>query len=288
MSASRHLSAIVEPVINAIPQQNLRQAVRDAFAKEPEAVKAIEKCFEVFPSGHWSRDLLCTVAASWKATHLKMLAIYGLSCRLQRMAAGAESAHRDALHAASAQNAGTSHEDLGLDFDAHTHAELYEDLAEALVGDDSWQLGKYRLPEANDFSRWVYRNMVVGDIAEGLLTNMFSEIYNHGEYAIALPAFDAYFTAHSELPAVDRQKALTYIKAHVEDDVEADHFLLVVDALQRYLVATGHQFDEAQAERVFRTYLQRLAPVMTSLTDRMRGELSGRKSETLRVAAGPA
>ena len=56
----------------------------------------------------------------------------------------------------------------GLDFDGHTHAELYEDFAEALTGGDLWQLRKYRLPEAQRFSHWVYRNMVVEAIPDGL------------------------------------------------------------------------------------------------------------------------
>src|SRR5262249_24952975 len=270
MNASAHISTVVDPVINMIPQQDLRGALRRAFVEESESVKAIEECFELLPNGQWSRDLLRTVAGSWKATHLKMLAIYGLSCRLQRMALNAESAQRDALHAASTHNAGTSYEDLGLDFDAHTHSELYDELAEALVGDDSWQLRQYRVPEADQFSRWVYRNMVVEDIADGLLTNMFSEIYNHAEYPLAFPAFESYLAPHSTVRAPDRQKALTYIAAHVEAEVEADHFPLVVEALQRYLEAAGRQLDAAQAERVFRTYLRRLAPVMRSLTQQMR------------------
>src|SRR6266496_2973981 len=170
MSASSNLSAIVDPVISLVPQQELREALRHAFLEEWEAVRVIENCFELLPEARLSRDLICTLLGSWKATHLKMLAIYGLSCRLHRMAAGAEPPQRNALYVAAARNAETSYEDLGLDYDARTHTELYEEFAEALVGDDSWQLRKYRLPEAQQFSRWVYRNMVVEDIGDGLLT----------------------------------------------------------------------------------------------------------------------
>ncbi len=288
MSASSNLSAIVDPVISLVPQQELREALRHAFLEEWEAVRVIENCFELLPEARLSRDLICTLLGSWKATHLKMLAIYGLSCRLHRMAAGAEPPQRNALYVAAARNAETSYEDLGLDYDARTHTELYEEFAEALVGDDSWQLRKYRLPEAQQFSRWVYRNMVVEDIGDGLLTNMFSEIYNHGEYSMALPAFDTYLARHSDLSLSRRRSALAYIQAHVTDDTEADHFMVVVEALDRYREATGRQFKRAQAEGVFRTYLQRLAPVMQGLTEKMLHEASTGSTGHPKAYAGHA
>src|ERR1035438_4775424 len=123
--------------------------------------------------------------------------------------------------------------------------------------------------------------MVVESIPDGLLTNMFSEIYNHGEYTIALPAADAYFQKHTRLTAEERRKAITYIAAHVEDDTEADHFLVVVEALDRYLAASKTQFDAARADSVFRGYLRNLGPVMRKLTEMMQTELAGRASMRL-------
>jgi len=285
MSAGFSLLEIVEPVIGLVPRQELRESLIRAFAGEPDAVGAVEHCFELLPTQAWPPELLRTFANSWKATHLKMLAIYGLSCRLQRLAAGAEPARYAALHLAAARNAETSYEDLGLDYDAQTHAELYDNFAEALTGGDGWQLGRYRLPQAHQFSRWVYRNMVVGDISDGLLTNMFSEIYNHCEYSLALRAFESYFTEHSPLSPEERAKALTYIRAHVEDDTEADHFLVVVDALDQYGDACGSNFDAARAEHVFRTYLRKLAEVMRDLAGRMEREISGEALERVATAA---
>lgn len=286
MDTPTSLTAVVAPVISLVPSAELRDTLRRAFAEERAAVANIEEFFREFPSSEWSKDLLHTFANSWKATHLKMLAIYGLSCRLQRMADGAEDPARSNLHVAAARNASTSYEDLGLDFDGHTHAELYEDFAEALTGGDLWQLRQYRLPEAHRFSQWVYRNMVVGDIPDGLLTNMFSEIYNHGEYSIALPAADNYFRQHTRLTAPERQKATTYIAAHVEDDVEAAHFLVVVEALDRYLTASKTQFDADRAGSVFRTYLRNLSQVMRRLTEMMRAESAGRTAQPLAAGGG--
>jgi len=268
------LGAVVDPVISRVPSPVLREALRRAFTGEQAALASIEEPFRILPSSAWSAELLCTFAGSWKATHLKMLAIYGLSCRLHRLAERPGAADREDLWIAAARNASTSHEDLGLDFDGHTHAELYDDFAEALTGGDLWQLRRYRLPEAHGFGRWVYRNMVVEDIPDGLLTNMFSEIYNHGEYSVALPAAQAYFRQRTGLSESERASAVTYIAAHVEDDTEADHFLVVVDALDRYLAAIGAQLDTTRARYIFGAYLRNLAPVMRQLTERMRSELA--------------
>jgi hypothetical protein len=288
MHNATSLTSIVDPVISLVPQAELRDTLRRAFSQEQAAVENIEEFFRMLPSAAWSRDLLCTFAGSWKATHLKMLAIYGLSCRLQRAAEGVEELDRSNLYLAAARNAATSYEDLGLDFDGHTHAELYDDFAEALTGGDLWTLRKYRLPEAHLFSQWCYRNMVVEPIPAGLLTNMFSEIYNHGEYSIALPAAGAYFHQHTRLTAQERGKAITYIAAHVEDDTEADHFLVVVEALDRYLAASKTQFDAERASSVFRGYLRNLAPVMQKLTEMMTAELAGHRAQPLSVGVGHA
>jgi amino acid adenylation domain-containing protein/thioester reductase-like protein len=288
MNTPTSLVAVVDPVISLVPSAELRDTLYRAFSEERVAVENIEEFFRLLPSFAWSQELLDTFANSWKATHLKMLAIYGLSCRLQRMADSAEGRGQSNLYLAAARNAATSYEDLGLDFDGHTHAELYEDFAEALTGGDLWQLRKYRLPEAQRFGQWVYRNMVVEDISNGLLTNMFSEIYNHGEYSIALPATDAYFRQHTRLTAPERRKAVTYIAAHVEDEVEAAHFLVVVEALDRYRAATKTSFDAERAESIFRAYLRNLGPVMRKLTETMKKEsvFAGQAEERVSVGVG--
>lgn len=279
------LRAVVDPVISQVPSPELRDALRRALDAERAAEERIEELFRLFPSSAWSGELRCTFAGSWKATHLKMLAIYGLSCRLQRLAERMGTIERAELHTAAARNAATSHEDLGLDFDGHTHAELYDDFAEALTGGDLWQLRRFRLPEAHGFGRWVYRNMVVEDVSDGLLTNMFSEIYNHGEYALALPSARAYFERHTPLGAAERDKAVTYVAAHVEDDVEAAHFLVVVEALDRLLAVRRTRLDPERAEAIFRTYLRKLGEVMQRMAGMMRTELGRTEQSAARGEA---
>jgi hypothetical protein len=74
----------------------------------------------------------------------------------------------------------------------------------------------------------------------------------------------------------------------VEDDTEADHFLVVVEALDRYMDGSGAQFDAERAAQLFRNYLRNLAPVMKQLTERMRAELAGRAAEAVSAGAGHA
>ena len=268
------LSENVQPVISLVPGQPLKTALEGGFEDARVAVERIERFFQLLPSKRWSDDLLATILRSWKATHLKMLAIYGLSCRLQRLAAAQQGEVRDKLLTAGSLNAETSYEDLGLDFDGHTHAELYDALAAAFLPSTPWQLDRYLLPEAAEFQRWIYRNMVVEDVAVGLLTNMFSEIYNHGEYTMALPAFSGFADHHYDFTPAVKEAALTYIRAHIVDETEISHFLVVVEALEKYDDAVTRTPDFEAARRLFAEYLTRLGRVMEALSQRMLAELA--------------
>ena len=212
-----------------------------------------------------------------------MLAIYGLSCRLQRLAIKAEvnSSIREQFMLASAHNAETSYEDLGLDYGGATHAQLYNNFAQQLLGDFPWSLEKYCLPEAREFRGWIYENMVVSDVTIGLFTNMFSEIYNHAEYNIALNAFSTFVDRHYHFSTAERETALQYIYAHVADETEVDHFLVVVKALEAYCQATNTTIDYQQAGKIFQEYLHRIGGVMESLTRVMEGEKNAVKNPSL-------
>lgn len=272
---TRHIAS----VIDHIPDENLRTALTDSFKESVEAVKKIERCFHLLPSARWSKNLLARFFHSWKASHLKMLAIYGLSCRLQRLAlstTGMDQQH--SLLIAAALNAETSYEDLGLDYKGQTHAELYDDFAETFVDHDLWQSDKFVLSEALEFKRWIYQNMVVNDIRIGLLTNMFSEIYNHGEYSLALCAFSDYIDRHYQFSADKKREALLYISAHVEDETEVNHFLVVVKALDYYNKVTGITTDYEQAKKLFKEYLSRLGDIMGTLADLMKEQRNGAHS----------
>lgn len=262
-------------VAGLVADRRLRETLERSFSRASSSVGEVQRCFELLPAKRWSEDVLSTFLHSWKATHLKMLAIYGLSCRIQRLALTHEGEAREHLWMAAARNAETSYEDLGLDYEGVTHASLYDDMARSFVPSDAWLMEENGLPAALEFKRWVYERMVVDDISTGLLTNMFSEIYNHAEYSLALRAFTELVESHYDFTEAEKARALCYIDAHVGDETEMKHFLVVVDALDRYNRASGLEIDYERAEILFTEYLERLGVVMGEMRLRMASEQQG-------------
>ena len=259
------------PLIDMIADEQLRQCLITGFQEAEQSVVKIENFFTKLPKHHRAVPFLAHFFNSWKATHLKMLAIYGLSCRLQRLAlTNDDSQVRQQLLLAGALNAETSYEDLGLDYEGQTHAELYNQFAHLFLDGHPWQLEQYCLPQAREFKQWIYHNMVVSNIPTGLFTNMFSEIYNHAEYIIALNAFSELIDRHYSISDLAKERALTYINAHVADETEVGHFLVVVKALNNYCQATNTAIDYQQAQDLFVEYLTRLGNVMGELSDLMK------------------
>ena len=260
---------IIEPLEEMIPDKNLYCTLSKALERSKISIREIEYFFDLLPARRPSQEFLATFFNSWKATHLKMLAIYGLSCRLQRSAFKADSRSKDLFFCAAAHNAETSYEDLGIDFEGQTHAQLYDVFADYFLPNLNWSAKQYSLPNAFQFKEWIYQNMVVKDIQIGLLTNMFSEIYNHCEYTIALSAFSRLIDDQYAFCDSDKEKALQYICAHVADETEKDHFLVVVKALQEYCQATQQGINYATAQTLFEEYLIRLGSIMSDLTSLM-------------------
>ena len=265
--------------IRAEKAENLGLAIatlKTSLVSRQDAIDKIERCFNLLPECLGPTEKLAVFLNSWKATHLKMLAIYGLSCRLQRLAmnAGPESENYAQLMLASAHNAATSYEDLGLDYAGETHAQLFNDFADVLLGDYPWSLEKYCVPEAQEFRGWIYQNMVVSDIKTGLLTNVFSEIYNHAEFTIAFAAFSEYVDRQG-LTSSEREKALKYLYVHVAEATEVDHLFLVLKALDAYCVVTKTSIDYVEARQLFEEYLSRIGKIMESLTAPMEQEKDG-------------
>ncbi|MBP0021316.1 MAG: hypothetical protein J7647_27650 [Cyanobacteria bacterium SBLK] len=279
----KSLSDHINELADLVDDRNLRDTLKESVVSGQNSLNKVERCFDLLPALPWSPETLAMFLNSWKATHLKMLAIYGLSCRLQRLAMKAEenSPMREQLMLASARNAETSYEDLGLDYGGETHARLYNNFAEQLLGNFPWSLEKYCLQEAREFRGWIYENMVVSEIEIGLLTNMFSEIYNHAEYNIALNAFGTFIDRHYHFSTAERETTLQYIYAHVADETEVDHFLVVVKALEAYSRATDTTIDYQQVGTVFQEYLHRIGSVMESLIAAMERERNAAKNASI-------
>lgn len=259
----------IEPAMVYVEDAQLKSAILNALDNKKAELEIIEDTFEKIGTRKWTEESFKMIFNAWKETHLKMLAIYGLSCRMQRIALETEdeSINKDKLLLAGALNAETSYEDLGLDFDGETHTQLYHDLAESFVSDDSWMMSKYSTKEASAFKKYVYRNMVVAeDIQTGLFTNMFSEIYNHAEYSIAIEAFNTMIDDHFDFTPEQKKKTTTYIFAHIEDETELNHFTVVIDSLNEYVKGVNTEINYELAQETFETYITKLSTVFTALS----------------------
>ncbi|MBC6417955.1 MAG: hypothetical protein GDA44_03760 [Prochloron sp. SP5CPC1] len=282
VTTNKTLTNYIYELAGLVNDEELKSALIESVAASSDVINKVERFFALLPSYKWSKEELSQILSSWKATHLKMLAIYGLSCRLQRLAMATEdTATRAQLMLASSHNAETSYEDLGLDFGGETHAQLFHDLAHYLVGDFPWSLEKYCLPRASEFRGWIYQNMVVADIQTGLFTNMFSEIYNHAEYSVALGAFGNLIDQQYNLSPVEREKALQYVHVHVADETEVDHFLVVVKALNAYCEATQTPIDYELAQAQILQYLRGIGQVMEALLNLMEPQKNARELATV-------
>jgi len=267
------LTSFIEPALEHVKDERLKQAILNALSNREASLQTIEQVFEKIGASDWTDTSFKLIFNAWKETHLKMLAIYGLSCRMQRMALetqGLTADQKTSLLLAGAKNAETSYEDLGLDYNGETHTTLYHNLAESFVSDDSWMLSAYSIPEARAFKTHVYRNMVVApDIQTGLFTNMFSEIYNHAEYSIAITAFNRLIDTHYSFTPEEKERATTYIFAHIEDETELNHFTVVIDSLEYYTKATNTSINYELAQETFENYLSKLADVFAALDEKI-------------------
>ncbi|MCU7918281.1 MAG: hypothetical protein KZQ95_07965 [Candidatus Thiodiazotropha sp. (ex Epidulcina cf. delphinae)] len=267
------ISSIVSPIIHSLPDNPLRDALTEGFHQSKSQLESIESGFKRFADKRWSPMMTCTFMKSWHSTHLKMLPIYGLTCRLHRLAKTADGTARDHYFMAAARNAETSHEDLNLDgrFELN-HAQLYDEMANALCNGDAWYSEQYNLPEAAEFKVWIRDNMIEQDLSIGLLTNMFSEIFNHGEYTYALEHFNNIFSQHYGYDNHQCQRLSIYIKCHVTSDVEVDHFHCCIDALDHANQAQGFSMDPTMVHAVSTEYLDRMSRIMGSLVRLMDDE----------------
>ena len=274
ISSDASLLSYIDPILKRLGESEIGWAIAEAFAAEKGSVASIESLFAWIAVDQPTQDFYALFFHSWKATHLKMLAIYGLSCRLQRLALQYESGfERDCLMLAAVRNAETSYEDLGLDYEGLTHAELYDQLVANFLPDDQWVRSRWCLTAAKDFQQWVYNNMVVQPVLTGLLTNLFSEIYNHAEYSIAQRAFSMRLEQQGETSPAQLEKALCYINVHVSDATEEEHFQVVLEAIRLYTKATSNNVDKLQALTLFREYLRQIGSILATL-ERSEGIIS--------------
>lgn len=262
------IQKLVQPSINQVMDEGLRNALSSAFAKKSGALSQVEQTFARLGESKPDVESMRTFLKSWHSTHLKMLPIYGLSSRMiKKGLATTDENKRAAFYQAAAHNAETSFEDLNIDEEYElTHSELYAQLANTLCEGDEWTLSRYCIPEAEEFKRWIYRNMVYQPIEVGLFTNLLSEIFNHGEYSIALPHFRKLLREGYGYDAKKTEDMTLYIRAHVMDGVEEDHFNSVIKGLYALNQAENSVINEQAAGKLFEEYLERIGGVMNQLS----------------------
>ena len=271
---SKFFVQTAQPLIDQLDEPLLRQALSGAYHEAALELEIIEEAFSRFAEARHPLSVRRTFMHSWHATHLKMLPIYGLTSRIHNLADASEG-HQLDYYEAAALNASTSHEDLNLGLtEPFTHSQLFERLADAICEGDDWKLSRYLVPEAAEFKAWLYRQMVAEDIPTGLLTNLFSEIYNHCEYTLATQPFRRLLGEQMGLEPVERDSLLVYVTAHVESDVEVGHFLVMVESLKRFYRAEQRPVSFEGARELFATYLSHIAQIMAALIDAMTESLA--------------
>lgn len=265
---------MIKPVVDKVIDPDMQTALNSALEGEKEAMFQAENTFKLFAENRYPPDIARQFIKSWHNTHLKMLPIYGLSCRLQKLALSASEPQRNNYFLAAAHNAETSYEDLNLEFEyPHTHSELYDHLAQVICNDDSWRSERYSIKQSTEFKRWIYQTMVSDPIESGLLCNLFSEIYNHGEYSAAVTPFEQLLQKHYQKSIEESHQLTLYIRCHVDSNVEEAHFNCVLEALNYYNEACGKKIDYQKAEALFRQYLKLSASVMIALEVSLRDSI---------------
>lgn len=256
LKVQRSMLETMQDVIDMLPPSAIKEAIATTMASKKESFAKIEAIFRKVCSKKYPNKTMSFFLNGWKATHLKMLPIYGLSCRLNTLGFECKNPHQklDYLEA-SAFNASTSHEDLGLGFDAISHGRLYDEFAYAMLKSDEWKLKYYDTNEANDFSEWVYRSMLLNTIPYALCINMVSEFYNHAEYAYSYQTFKYSMEKFYALQENALEDAIRYIDVHNQYETEIHHFLAVLNAIQKYEEASGEKITKVLVSEVINTYI---------------------------------
>lgn len=253
-------------VLNMLPDGDIKRTIMQSVHIKSNRFSSLEKAFEKMCSKKYPDEVMSLFLNGWKATHLKMLPIYGLSCRLNQLGMASQDREQKlAFLESSAFNAKTSHEDLGMGFDAISHGQLYDEFAFALVQSDTWQLSKYDIKEANDFFDWVYKSMLLEPIPYALCINMFSEFYNHAEYAYSFLTFKYSMENFYGIKGKALDDALLYIDVHNQYETEIHHFMAVINAIEKYEAASGEKVSIETMNEVILTYIDKICDAIEAI-----------------------
>lgn len=259
----------MDEIITKLPPSDIRDTIDRTIRKKSDKLAVIEDVFRKICSKKYSDEKMALFFNAWKLTHLKMLPIYGLSCRLNTLGMECEDERKKLSYLeASAYNAQTSHEDLGIGFDAISHGQLYDEFAYSILKSDEWKLSKYTIEKAEKFSKWVYNGMLLNPIPYALCINMISEFYNHAEYAYSYDTFKHSMNTFYNIKDNELEAAILYIDVHNEYETEIHHFMAVIKSIEKYEEAIGENINLEVMEEVIETYIDSITEVFESISNK--------------------
>lgn len=213
-------------------------------------------------------DSLNSFLNGWKTVHITGLYVAGLMIRVEREAHAARAAGDDvkaSLLSEAAYHIGEIiPEDTGLD--GPQHGVLFERLATAVAGDDTWKLDENAIPECDAFRRFVELGRTKGPVEDAILITAASENWNTGEYTYASPITNEWLGRAHQMDETRAKATNAYVSVHA-GDTELDHFTHALKAWQLYNEANGTEARPEKAAEVFSDYAERASVAYAALRD---------------------
>ena len=204
MPMSTGIHAFISEGLLRLSDVELRLGIEDFYNSDEgqRSFSCAEELFNRLTSSNWSKSQLRRFLWGWGATHGTSAFVSGLMIRLQREAIAAGQANPEGcllMHCAAAEIGEIISEDTGVD--GVSHMQLFVQLANSLIGDDSWRLDENSMPACNRF-RGIIRQRRLKDPIEGaILTTMASECWNVGEYSYFDTLIQSWMTEQLGLPS---------------------------------------------------------------------------------------
>lgn len=264
MESKSRIGTIALEGIALVEDRKLRAALQGAYQSDNgiRSLETAERVLNKLTSARWPSKILRRFLSGWGATHGTAVFVSGLMIRIQREARAASEPRRSLLHDAAAEIGEIIPEDVGLE--GPPHSELFVDFANAVAGDDSWQLSRYAVPECQEFRKFVQERRLAGPLEDGILTTAASENWNTGEYTYFDSIVDAWMTDSLGYSVERSKKTIAYVSIHA-GKTELGHFCHALRAWDLYCKAIGRIADPVRAQCAFEAYLTQLGTAFGAL-----------------------
>ncbi|MCS4505201.1 hypothetical protein NYO91_14035 [Arhodomonas aquaeolei] len=230
----KNIQQIVEPEIQLVEDETLRVVLMRTYVEAAPMLDAIQRFFEEVAGQAWPSAARCQFFKNWRNPAIGAGSFCALTCRLLQEASLAErqSTRQSSLFQSAARIAEVSNEDMGLC--GRNHAALYDDMATAFCGTDTWKLQRFSVPEATDYLTRAREYRERGeDMVQALMISLAEELYNHGEFTYIAPLFKKWYSLVLGLSAENRKRDLQFVFEHV-GGTESGHFANMVEGLVHY------------------------------------------------------